>query len=135
MPNMSAKILSNDGHELGPNNPDELCIRGPTVMKGYLKNKDATDVIFDKYDFLHTGDIIYVDNQAELEEILLTHPKILDVAVIGYYSEQCQTEFLMTYIIFDLLFIDEVPKSESGKILRRVLREALMCELIDNQDT
>ncbi|CAG8836291.1 10272_t:CDS:2, partial [Cetraspora pellucida] len=35
--------------------------------------------------------------------------------------------------IFDLLFIDEVPKSESGKILRRVLREALMCELIDDQ--
>ncbi|CAG8822160.1 14036_t:CDS:2, partial [Cetraspora pellucida] len=121
LPNMNAKILSDDGHELGPNDPGELCIRGPTVMKGYLKNKDATDAAFDKDGFLHTGDIAYVDNQgnyfivdrkkelikhngihvapAELEEILLTHPKILDAAVIGYYSEKCQNEFPVAYIV------------------------------------
>ncbi|CAG8821982.1 20943_t:CDS:2, partial [Cetraspora pellucida] len=138
MPNMSAKILSNDGHELGPNNPGELCIRGPTAMKGYLKNKDATDAIFDKDGFLHTGDIAYVDNQgnyfivdrkkelikhngihvapAELEEILLTHPKILDAAVIGYYSEQCQNEFPVAYIVTKL----EKNQSLKNEILNYV---------------
>ncbi|CAG8523103.1 14920_t:CDS:2 [Racocetra fulgida] len=129
-------------------------------VMGYRNNKDATDTIFDKDGFLHTGDIAYVDEKAELEEILRTHPKLIDAAVIGYYSEQYQNEFPVAYIvtelqktqslkneilnyansklaqhekIIDILFIDEVPKSESGKILRRVLRETLLCELIDDQ--
>ena len=39
----------------------ELCFKGPQVMKGYLKNKDATDKTIDKDGWLHTGDIGYYD--------------------------------------------------------------------------
>ncbi|KAF0464773.1 acetyl-CoA synthetase-like protein [Gigaspora margarita] len=62
-PNMKAKILSDDGRELEYNEPGELWIHGPNVMKGYLNNKEATDVVFDKTRFFNTGDIVSVDEQ------------------------------------------------------------------------
>ncbi|KAF0390613.1 acetyl-CoA synthetase-like protein [Gigaspora margarita] len=60
---MEAKIISDDGDDLGPNKPGELCVRGPNIMKGYLNNRDATNAAFDKDGFLYTGDIAYVDDQ------------------------------------------------------------------------
>ena len=86
---------------------------------------------------------------AELEALLLTHPSIADAAVIGVpddeagerprafivlkpdteVSAQDVTDFtaehVATYkVVHDVVFTDEIPKSASGKILRRVLREA-----------
>lgn len=42
---------------------DELLIGGPTVMKGYYRNPDATDLIIDKEGWLHTGDKGFVDGE------------------------------------------------------------------------
>ncbi|KAF0476705.1 acetyl-CoA synthetase-like protein [Gigaspora margarita] len=61
LPNLKVKILSNDGHELGINEPGELCVHGPSIMKGYHNNPSATNVAFDNDGFFHTGDIAYVD--------------------------------------------------------------------------
>ncbi|RIB09096.1 hypothetical protein C2G38_1981828 [Gigaspora rosea] len=187
LPNIKVKILSNDGHGniyFSFLFPGELCVHGPSIMKGYLNNSSAINAAFDKDDFLHTGDIAYVDDQgiyhivdrkkelikykgfsvapAELESILLTHDKISDAAVIGCYSEENQTELPIAYIVLksedkekhpylkneiiqyvnsnvaphkkirDLLFIDKIPKSESGKILRRVLRDMTMNEYVED---
>ncbi|CAG8775304.1 13406_t:CDS:2, partial [Acaulospora morrowiae] len=63
---LKAKIISEDGKELGCNEPGELCIRGPNVMKGYLNNKEATDSSFDKDGFFHTGDVVTIDSQGNL---------------------------------------------------------------------
>ncbi|CAL2045938.1 unnamed protein product [Caenorhabditis brenneri] len=86
------------------NQRGEICVRGPTVMLGYLGRPEATaSTIIDGW--LHTGDIGYINEDgnlfivdrlkelikvkglqvppAELEDILLSHPKIRDCAVIG----------------------------------------------------
>lgn len=83
---------------------------------------------------------------AELEALLLTHPKILDAAVIGVeipgteaprayvvtagdISEQEIKDFVKTHasshkqLRGGVIFMDTIPKSPSGKILRKDLRE------------
>ncbi|RIB25066.1 hypothetical protein C2G38_2166869 [Gigaspora rosea] len=120
VPNMKAKILSEDGRELGYNEPGELCIHGPNILKSYLNNKEATDTAFDKDGFFYTGDIVSVDEHgnyfifcrktdlirgpdgyvvpSELESILLAHEAVSDSAVIGYYSEKEATEIPTAYV-------------------------------------
>ncbi|CAG8706688.1 10325_t:CDS:10 [Dentiscutata erythropus] len=120
LPNMKVKILSDDGRELGYNEPGELWVHGPNIMKSYLNNKEATDAVFDKNGFFNTGDIVSVDEQgncfivdrkkelinykgfqvspSELESILLTHDAVSDAAVIGYYSEKEATEIPTAYV-------------------------------------
>jgi len=170
--NVEAKIISvENGRELGENEEGELLVRCPNMMDGYLNR--PTENIIDRDGFLHTGDIVYVDEDgdffvvdrvkelikykgyqvppAELEALIITHPKVLDVAVIGKpdeYAGELPTAFVvlkpnqvisatelvdwtnvkMSYykhLRGGVFFVDQIPKSPSGKILRRVLRERL----------
>jgi 4-coumarate--CoA ligase len=162
------------GKDCGLNEPGEIWARGPQVVMGYLNNKKATDEVFDQDAFLHTGDIGLINEEgfvtitdrlkelikvkgigvapAELEDLLLGHPDVDDVAIIGipddYTGERPKAYVILNgrmppiaervgrelikYVqdrkvrekwIKEVEIIHEIPRSPSGKILRRVLRD------------
>ena len=166
-----AKVIDESGNALGPNQNGELCFKGKRIMKGYINNSEATRETIDTDGWLHSGDIGYYDDEfqfyivdrlkelikykafqvapAEVEGILLSHPKIKDAGVIGIPDEECG-ELPFAFVVKQpgvqltekevisfvaensskakrlhggVRFIDEIPKNLSGKILRRVLRE------------
>ena len=95
---------------LGVNQPGELWIRGPQIMKGYLNQPDATAESITPEGWYRTGDIGHVDAEgyffivdrlkelikykgmqvapAELEALVLTHPAVADAAVIPSPDEE-----------------------------------------------
>lgn len=192
LPNQTAKFLSPGSTspfdpELPPGSTGELYVRGPNIFKGYHNNPSATAAAITQDGYFRTGDIGYVDSQgnfyitdrvkevikykgfqvapAELEGILVTHPDIEDVAVIGVYDESQASELPRAFVVLrtgqgvnenddqqnnydvgmkaeeiktwlearvasykqlrgGIKFVEQIPKSASGKILRRVLRDA-----------
>ena len=111
----SRRIVDDDGNDITAyDTRGELCIRGPTVISGYYNNS-AADSAFDSDGFYHTGDIAYCDGQTqlwyivdrkkelikvrafqvappELEAVLLSHPHIVDAAVIGIPDGQARED-------------------------------------------
>lgn len=53
LPDMETKVLSDDPENV----PGEICVRGPNVMKGYFKNKQATEAVMDDEGWFYTGDM------------------------------------------------------------------------------
>ena len=102
------KILTPDGGPVNDGELGEIVVKGPNVMAGYLHNPDATATTV-RDGWLHTGDVGYVDPDGyffivdrakdmiirggeniyprEIEEVLYTHPGILECAVIGVPDE------------------------------------------------
>jgi len=167
------KIIKDDGTEADVGGVGEVLARGPQVVMGYLNNEKATRETFDVDGWLHTGDqgtidaegMIHITDRikelikvkgigvapAELEDLLLGHDKVEDVAILGIrddYSGELPKAYvvlkpgvsvdtktgkeLIAFVkekkvrykwIKEIEFIDEIPKSGSGKILRRVLRD------------
>lgn len=179
VPSTTIKIIREDGSECQPGEPGEICGKGPQVVMGYLNNPKATTETFDSEGYLHTGDQGSIDAKtglvtitdrikemikvkgiqvapAELEDFLLGHEAVEDVAVLGIADEwsgevpkafvvpkpgfdidsPVKTEKigreLLRYVrehkvrhkhIKEIEFIEAIPKSGSGKILRRILRD------------
>ncbi len=88
----------------------ELCCRGYLVMLGYFEMPDATAETIDEDGWLHTGDLVTMDDRGyttitgrlkdmiirggeniyprEIEELLFEHPRVADVAVVGLPDER-----------------------------------------------
>jgi len=169
LPATEAKIVCLEtGNDLDPTQEGELYIRGPQVMKGYYKNREATDEMLDSNGWLHTGDVckfdedglLYITDRckelikykgfqiapAELEALILTIPEVMDVVVIPVVDEiggeiprayvvkrpytDITEETICDFVALKVnpnkklrggvRFTDVIPKSASGKILRRI---------------
>ncbi|CAN0927364.1 Probable CoA ligase CCL5 [Linum grandiflorum] len=120
-PSMEAKIVEPDsGKALPVNMTGELWLRGPSIMKGYFSNAEATSSTLDSEGWLRTGDLCYIDEDgfifvvdrlkelikykgyqvppAELEALLLTHPEITDAAVIPFPDREVG-QYPMAYVV------------------------------------
>jgi fatty-acyl-CoA synthase len=171
LPNVEVKIVEpGTNREVPPGVQGELCTRGYHVMKGYYKNPEATAHAIDAEGWLHTGDLATMDENGyvnitgrlkdmiirggeniyprEIEEFLYTHPKILDVQIVGVpdekYGEEvmawvrlkegesmteqelkdfCKGKIAHFKIPRYVQFCSEYPMTASGKIQKYKLRE------------
>lgn len=169
IPNTDVQIRDEEGNELPIGSVGELYIKGPQVMRGYWQKPEETASVLGEDGFLATGDIGIMDERGyiklvdrkkdmivisgfnvypnEVEEVIVTHPDIIEAACIGVPSDKTgeaiklfvvsknpnltekdiirfARKSLTAYKVPKLIeFRDELPKSNVGKILRRELRE------------
>ncbi|WP_281004460.1 MULTISPECIES: long-chain-fatty-acid--CoA ligase [Mesorhizobium] len=168
IPSTEVAIRDDSGADVPLGEVGEICIRGPQVMLGYWNRPDETKKVMSKDGFFKTGDMGFMDERGyikivdrkkdmilvsgfnvypnELEDVVATHPGVLEVAAIGVPNEksgevpklfivkkdQSLTEKeiidfcrknLTPYKVPRLVeFRTELPKSPVGKILRKELR-------------
>ncbi len=169
---VQVKVVDEHDKELPPGaeHVGEIVIRGHNVMKGYYQRPEATEEAF-RGGWFRSGDLGYRDEEGfffvvdrkkdliirggynvyprEVEEVLYTHPAILEVAVIGRHDARLGEEVVAVValnpdaaldtddlIVFarerlaaykcprEVRIIDELPKGPTGKILKKELRDA-----------
>jgi long-chain acyl-CoA synthetase len=170
IPGCEMKLVGLDGEDIGPGEGvGEIAIRGDNVMKGYWRNPEATaEAIPDGW--FRTGDLATVDDEGyftivdrkkdmilrggmnvyprEVEEVLYTHPDVLEAAVVAVPDELLGEEVgaavafrpgatatlddVQAYVKEriaaykyprHLWQVDALPKGPTGKILRREVHQ------------
>jgi acyl-CoA synthetase (AMP-forming)/AMP-acid ligase II len=170
IPDTEVRVIDADGNEVPRGTPGEIVCRGHHVMKGYYLDPEATAEAVDADGWLHTGDIGTMDDlgyvaitdrkkdmfivggfnayPAEIENSLLRHPSIAQVAVVGVpdprMGEVCHAyvvpkvgvtvdpaeviawsrEQMANYKVPRAVHVlDALPVNASGKVLKYALRE------------
>jgi len=163
------RVVDENGQDLPPEEKGEVLLRAPNMMKGYLNRPDETAAAI-KDGWLYTGDIAKMDADgflyildrkkdmiisggeniypAEIEDALLSNPKVADVGVIGYPHEKwgeavkaivvvqegqtltedeliewCQGKIGRFKIPKSVVITDAIPRTPTGKILKTELRK------------
>lgn len=168
------RVVSEAGEVLPPGkeNVGELTFQGPTIMKGYYKNPEATQESL-RDGWLYTGDMGYMDGDGflfvvdrkkeliirngfnvfprEVEEVIATHPDVVEVAVVGRPDPQLGQEVVAVVSLRDgasataediieharrslaaykypreVHITGELPKSAAGKIRKKDLAQDLV---------
>ncbi|MGF6886142.1 acyl-CoA synthetase (AMP-forming)/AMP-acid ligase II [Nocardia sp. GAS34] len=168
LPGSEIRILDSAGNPVPIGENGEIAVRGPNVMHGYLDDPAATAAAIDPEGLLHTGDVGYLDEcgylhvtdrlkdmfivggfnayPAEIERILLEHPGIEDVAVIGVPDARlgeagaafivpagpgADAEAILAWarnrmagykIPRHIYFVDSLPRNVAGKVRKTDLR-------------
>ncbi len=175
IPDVEVQITDDDGNEVPRGEPGEIVVRGYNVMLGYLDDPEQTAETIDADGWLHTGDIGVMDDRgniditdrkkdmfivggfnaypAEIENIMLAHPQIGQVAVIGMPDDRlgevavatvvpapgadpaeadiiawCRDQMANYKVPRRVRFTDALPLNASGKVLKYVLREQAAAE-------
>ena len=168
---MDVSILDDTGAHLPPGATGEICVRGPGVFAGYHDNPEATEKAT-AHGWFHTGDLghrdgrgfLYITGRAsdmyisggsnvyprEVEEVLLTHPAVAEVCVVGMPHEKWGETGVAVLVLnpgatFDAAGLaahvegklarykhpgayvvwPEMPKSGYGKVVKRDVKRLL----------
>ena len=167
LPGIELKIVDASGREVPAGEVGEIIFKGPNTMKGYYKKEEETNETI-KDGWLYTGDLgrqdehgyLYIVDRKkdmiirggynvyprEIEEVLYTHPDIVECAVVGE-SDPVFGEEVAAYIVSRsegnpeeiaafckqrlahykvprrIYFLKELPKTTTGKILKTPLRK------------
>jgi O-succinylbenzoic acid--CoA ligase len=157
-----------DGREQPAMEPGEICVKGPTVTYGYYNRQEATESAI-KAGWLYTGDIGYVDDDgflfvldrrkdliisggeniypAEIEGVLLSHPKVREAGVVGVEDERwgqiplafivgteltsleiqayCTARLAKYKVPKVIHFVSELPRNATNKIQRHKLLDMI----------
>jgi len=175
IPDIEVIVANEHRQPVAAGEQGEVLIRGYNVMKGFIGNPEATAEAIDDEGWLHTGDIGVMDAEgnlritdrmkdmfivggfnaypAEIENILLTHPDISQVAVLGIpdarmgevgvafvitkpgvaldaaeviaWSRESMANYKVPRHVF---LVEEFPLNASGKVLKYSLRESAIDE-------
>ncbi|MBO6655591.1 MAG: long-chain fatty acid--CoA ligase [Pseudomonadales bacterium] len=163
------RVVTEDGSDAEPEEQGEVWVSGRHIMKEYWNRPDATAETITQDGWLRTGDVatrdvdgfVYIQDRikdmiisggenvypAEIENVLLTHPDIAEVAVIGQPSEKwgespfavvvsknadLTSEDVLAHCDGKLArfkqpkgadFVEVIPRNANGKVLKRMLRE------------
>lgn len=174
IPSTEVEIKDDNNKSLPLGEIGEICIRGPQVMAGYYNRPEETAKVMTQDGFFKTGDLGFMTEQGyvkivdrkkdmilvsgfnvypnELEDVIVQHPKVLEVAAIGVPDEKSgevvkifvvkkdeslSQDELMKYCRENLTsykvpksidFRKELPKSNVGKILRKDLRAEILSQ-------
>jgi long-chain acyl-CoA synthetase len=168
LPGVEVRLVDEEGEDALHGDTGEIWVRGPNVFKGYWEDPAATAVALTPDGWLRTGDIAAVDDDgylyivdrakdliivsgfnvypAEVEEALLEHPGIAQVAVVGV-SHPHSGETVKAFVVqapghhleedqviefcagrlarykcpTKVTFVPELPIGVGGKLLRREL--------------
>ncbi len=172
---VDVRVVDEDNQPLGPNQPGELVLKGPSRCSGYFNDPHASAAVIDQDGWFHTGDIVEYDPEwyfyvrdrkkdmfisggenvypVEIESVLYKHPAVHMCAVIGapdpkwgevgvacvvlkpgaQAAEDELVEFMTAHLARykvpkSVAFLDALPLSGMGKILKRELREQYVNE-------
>lgn len=169
---VEVRVVNETNQALPAGSPGEIVCRGYNVMPGYFADAEATAATIDGDGWLHTGDIGVLDDRgyltitdrlkdmfivggfnaypAEIENSLLAHPDVAQVAVVGRPDERlgeighafvvprfatipdageilewCRSRMANYKVPRGITFVDSLPSNASGKVLKYELRSRL----------
>ena len=135
------RVVDEDGDDVEPSVQGEVWVRGKHIMKEYWNRADATAETITQDGWLRTGDVASVDEQgfvyiqdrikdmiisggenvypAEIENLILSHPQVVEVAVIGQPSNRWgESPFAVIVKNDDALSEEDVLSFCDGKLAR-----------------
>ncbi len=168
-------VAGDNDVELDPNEQGEILVRGPNVMRGYLRDPEATAAAVSSEGWLHTGDLGHKDEDGfvfvtgrlkeliikggenisprEIDDALFSHPAVVEAGALGVPDDDLGEDVAACVVVRDdmpvdeqeliehciertgafkapcrVLFMRELPKGPTGKVLRHELARIIAAE-------